>query len=417
MFALVDCNSFYASCEQVFRPDLRGKPVVVLSNNDGCVIARSREAKALGVPELQPYFKIATRLRQQGVEVFSSNYPLYGDLSHRVMTTLREFSPALEVYSIDEMFLDLGGLPEQGTVLGRAICDRVWRDVRIPVSVGIAPTKTLAKLANHAAKTLPHCEGVCVLDEQRKWEWLLKRSHVTKIWGVGKRLAARLAGVGVHTAWELATANAKTLRRIGSVNVERTMEELNGRPCLDLEALPPSKQQIYCTRSFGQTVDGLAPIQQAITLYATRATEKLRQQRHRVTTLHVFLHTSPHRPHFHSVSATAQLPYPTDDVREIARLAKATVTRLFTPGHAFLKAGVGLIELVDARYQQGDMLSAGQGVEAERLMDTMEAINRRAGKGKVFLAAQGVTKPWYMRQQFTSPQYTTRWSDLPLVSA
>lgn len=413
MFALVDCNSFYASCEQVFRPDLRGKPVVVLSNNDGCIIARSPEAKALGIPELQPFFKIEGLLRQHGVTVFSSNYPLYGDFSNRVMATLRDFSPRIEVYSIDEMFLDLAGLPEQGTQLGQALRQRVWDHVRIPVSVGIAPSKTLAKLANQAAKRIPKCEGVCVLDEPAKWEWLLRRARVTAVWGIGKRLARRLAPLNIETAWDLANANPKIVRRLGSVNLERTIEELNGRACFALEELPPAKQQIYCTRSFGKKAQELQPIQEAVTLYASRATEKLRAQQHLATTIHVFLHTSPHQPHFHSVSAVAQLPYPTDDVRVIASLAKQTATRLYTPGHAFLKAGVGLIEIVDKRHHQFDMVTLGQSARADQLMDTIERVNRREGKGKIFLAAQGVSKPWAMRQQFTSPQYTTRWKDIP----
>lgn len=417
MFALVDCNSFYASCEQVFRPDLRGKPVVVLSNNDGCIVARSPEAKALGIPELQPFFKIEGLLRQHGVTVFSSNYPLYGDLSNRVMATLRDFSPRIEVYSIDEMFLDLAGLPEQGARLGQALRQRVWDHVRIPVSVGIAPSKTLAKLANQAAKRIPKCEGVCVLDEPHKWEWLLRRARVTAVWGIGKRLAKRLTGLNIETAWDLANANTKIVRRLSNVNLERTIEELNGRACFALEEHPPAKQQIYCTRSFGKKAEELQPIQEAVTLYATRATEKLRAQKHLATTIHVFMHTSPHKPGFHSVTAVAQLPYPTDDVRIIATLAKQAAARLYTPGHAFLKAGVGLIEIVDKRHRQLDMVTPGQTPKADRLMDAIARVNQKEGKGRIFLAAQGVSKPWHMRQHHASPQYTTRWNELPRASA
>lgn len=415
MFALVDCNSFYASCEQIFRPDLRGKPVVVLSNNDGFVVARSKEAKALGIGDLVPFFKIENLLRRHQVAIFSSNYPLYGDISERVMTTLQDFSPHIEVYSIDEMFLDFRGMPGDMNVSGRAIRDCLWQHVKMPVGVGIAPTKTLAKLANKTAKRLPKCAGVCVLDAPHKWEWVLKRVPVTDVWGVAKRIAHRLEDLKIHTAWDLATAHPKTVRRMTNINIERTIEELNGRACFDLEELPPAKKQIYCTRSFGNKATTLQPVLEAISLYATRAAQKLRSQRHMAVTMHVFIHTSPFKPDFHTVSRVAQLPYPTDDTREIVALARKVAMELYTPGHAFLKAGVGLIDLREKRHMQFDLLHPGQSQHADKLMSVMDGINRRQGKGAVFLASQGVSKPWYMRQQFTSPEYTTRWNDLPVV--
>ncbi|ALM54064.1 Y-family DNA polymerase [Halomonas huangheensis] len=415
MLALVDCNSFYASCEQIFRPDLRGRPVVVLSNNDGFVVARSKEAKALGIPDLEPFHKIEHLLRQHNVTIFSSNYPLYGDISDRVMTTLQAFSGRIEVYSIDEMFLDLSGMPGDFSELGREIKDSVWQNVRMPVGVGIAPSKTLAKVANHAAKKIPKCGGVCVLDEPHKWEWLLKRMPVTGVWGIAKRLAKRLEDLRIYSAWDLATANPKIVRRASNVNLERTIEELNGRPCLGLEDVPPAKKQIYCTRGFGKRSDTLEPIQEAVALYASRAVDKLRAQRSLVTTLHVFLHTSPFEPNFVSASAAAQLPYPTDDVRLVAALARRTVASLYRPGHQYVKAGVGMIEILDRRHHQFDMLEPGQSVQSDKLMATLDAIKRRHGKGAVFLAAQGVSQPWYMRQKFRSPEYTTRWTDIPCV--
>lgn len=417
MLALVDCNSFYASCEQIFRPDLRGKPVVVLSNNDGFVVARSREAKALGIPDLEPFFKIEKLLRQHDVAIFSSNYPLYGDISDRVMTTLQTFSPRIEVYSIDEMFLDLAGMPDDLSVLGREIKDRVWQSVRMPVGVGIAPSKTLAKVANHAAKKIPKCKGVCVLDAPHKWEWLLKRMPVTGVWGIAKRLARRLEDLRIYSAWDLATANPKVVRRTSSVGLERTIEELNGRPCLGLEDVPPAKKQIYCTRGFGNRADKLAPIQEAVALYASRAVDKLRAQHGLVTNLHVFLHTSPFEPNFVSASTTAQLPYPTDDVRLVAGLARRTVAELYRPGNQYVKAGVGMIDILDRRHHQFDMLESGQSLKSDKLMTTLEAIKKRHGKGAVFLAAQGIRQPWYMRQRFRSPEYTTRWEQLPMVRA
>ena len=417
MIALADINSFYASCHQVFRPDLRGKPVVVLSNNDGFVVARSREAKALGIPDLEPFFKIRQLLKKHRVAIFSSNYPLYGDLSARVMETLRGFSPNVEVYSIDEMFLSPPGPREQWEDLAWEIKNTLWRQVRMPAGVGIAPTKTLAKLANHVAKRHRQGTGVCILDQPDKWQWVLRRVPVTAVWGVAGRMARRLAGLRIHSAWDLATANAKVVRRVGNVNLERTIEELNGRACLSLEELPPAKRQIYCTRSFGRKATELQPVLEAISLYAARAAEKLRAQRGLALTIHVFIHTSPHRPDFFSRSATAQLPYPTDDVRRITALARETVKGLYRPGHAFLKAGIGLIELVDRQHLQFDLFHPGQSERSTRLMTAIDAVNRRQGKGTLFLGAQGVSKPWYMRQHFGSPQYTTRWRDIPVVFA
>ena len=417
MFALVDCNSFYASCEQVFRPDLRGKPVVVLSNNDGFVVARSKEAKALGIGDLQPFFKIEHILRKHNVAIFSSNYPLYGDISHRVMKTLNQFSPNIEVYSIDEMFLALQGIPVDTKDYGHIIKDTLWNHIRMPVGVGIAPTKTLAKLANRVAKKMPHTGGVCVLDEPHKWEWVLKRSQVTDIWGIANRMAKRLEELNIHTAWDLATSNSKQVRKRCNVNIERTINELNGIPCLALEDVPPAKKQIYCTRSFGKKATTIEPVLNALSLYAARAAEKLRHQNHLALTVHVFIHTSPFEPNFHSASHIIKLPYPTDDTRVITHAVRQLGTALYKEGHAFLKAGVGLIEIIDKNDYQFDLFHPGQSDKADRLMEVIDRINRLEGKGTLFLGAQGVSKPWYMRQQFTSPQYTTKWSDIPVVSA
>jgi DNA polymerase V len=415
MFALVDANSFYASCEQVFRPDLRGKPVVVLSNNDGFVVARSKEAKALGIGDLEPFFKIERRLRQHHVAIFSSNYPLYGDLSNRVMLTLRAFSPQVEIYSIDEMFLSFAGLSLNLGRYGHDIKTSLWHHVRMPVSVGIAPTKTLAKLANRIAKQIPKFNGVCVLDEPYKWEWVLRRVPVTAVWGIAKRMAARLDDLTIRTAWDLATANPKIVRSKTTVCVERTIAELNGVPCLVLDEVPPAKRQIYCTRSFGNKATSLQPVLEGLSLYAARAAEKLRAQKHLALAVQVFIHTSPFKPHFHSASDVAQLPYPTDDTRVITSVVRRLGAKLFKTGHEYLKAGVGLIEVIDKRYYQHDLLHPGQSEQADRLMAVIDRINRREGRNTIFLAAQGVRTPWFMRQQFRSPEYTTRWSDIPVA--
>lgn len=415
MLALIDCNSFYASCEQVFRPDLRGKPVVVLSNNDGFIVARSKEAKDLGIDDLVRYRDAEAFLRQHKVAIFSSNYPLYGEISQRVMQTLQQFSPRVEVYSIDEMFLDFTGMPDDLNNYGHTIRQTVFKHTRIPVGVGIAPSKTLAKLANHVAKKHRQGNGVCVLDEPLKWEWVQRRLPVAKVWGVGRRLTLHLAKLGIHTAWDLATSHPKTIRRQTSICLEKTIEELNGRSCLELEEQPQAKRQIYCTRGFGQRLTDLDAIEQAVSLYARRAVEKLQQQRHLAQSFQVFLHTSPFEPNFYSRSAVGQLPYPADDLRLITRCVKDTVKTLYAPNYRFVKAGIGLLDLIDRRYQQSDLFHGGQSLRDERMMATLHQINSRFGKGTVHLAAEGFTKKWYMRQQFLSPEYLTRWADLPTV--
>jgi DNA polymerase V len=415
MFALVDCNSFYASCEQVFRPDLRGKPVVVLSNNDGCVVARSKEAKALGIPDLEPYFKIKHLLQRHGVAVFSSNYPLYGDLSSRVMQTLKHFSPDIEVYSIDEMFLRPAMSAQDLKLFGQCMRNSVWQQVRIPVGVGIAATKTLAKLANRAAKKIEALNYVCVLERDDQREWLLRKVAVKDIWGVGLRLSARLNLMGIMSGWDLANANTKNLRRHFSVCLERTVEELNGNCCFQLDELPPPKKQIYCTRSFGEKVLSLEPVLQATSLYAARAAEKLRKQRCYVNTLHVFLQTSPFDKNGYSKSATIQLPYPTDDTRLIARYASYAVEKLFKPGYAYSKAGVGLIDIADKHFYQNDLFHTGQSVKDDSLMALLDAVNNKFGKGTLHTAAEGMKKKWAMQQQYRSASFTTRWSSLPII--
>lgn len=416
MFALVDCNSCYASCEQIFRPDLRGKPVIVLSNNDGCIIARSREAKVLGIPDLHPYFKVKHLIKRHRVAVFSSNFRLYGDISQRVMDTLRHFSPNIEIYSIDEMFLDLDGIGLPLEDYGQKMKTTLWRQVKMPVSVGIAPSKTLAKLANYAAKNIPKCQGVCLLDNPEKWQWLMKRVPVTKIWGVGLRIGKRLTEHSIHTAWDLASSNPKTMRRHFSVCLERTIEELNGTTCLDLEDNPPDKKQIYCSRSFGNKPSELDPLLQAISLYACRATEKLRAQQHLVSTIHIFIHTSPHQPNYYSNSTVVKLTYPTDDSRVIVAKAKQAVRQLYRPGYKYLKSGIGLIEIMSKQHCQPDFFQPPQEKTADALMATLDNINQRYGSGSAFLAGEGIRERWPMRQQHRSPCYTTDWNDLPAIT-
>ena len=417
MLALVDCNACYASCEQIFRPDLRGKPVVVLSNNDCFVVARSKEAKALGIKDLQPFFKIERTLRENNVAIFSSNYPLYGDISNRVMTILKDFAPSVELYSIDEMFLDFSGMNKDWNQYGKMIKNRIWKLVRMPVGVGIAPSKTLAKLASRAAKDIPKCAGVCVLDAPHKWQWLQKRMPVIKVWGVGKRLALRLAQKNIMTVYDLACANPKRMRRELNVNIERIVEELNGLPCIPFEEQPPAKKQIVSSRSFGEKLTELAPIEQALSTYCSRATEKLRKQSSLTQSIQVFLQTSPFKPDYYSNSGVIQLPYATDDTSMVVHYAKYVLERLYRPHKYYMKAGVCLLELIDKNSQQHDLFHPGQSSQTDKLMALLDKMNKQYGSGTVFCASDGVKKKWQMRQNFKSQSYTTRWGDLPLIKA
>lgn len=415
MLALVDCNSCYASCHQIFRPDLRGRPVVVLSNNDGCIVARSKEAKALGIPDLQPFFKIESLLAQHQVTVFSSNYALYGDISNRVMKTLRGFSPEIEVYSIDEMFLNLKGISGDLNYYGHEMKTTLWQHIRMPVGVGIASTKTLAKLANRAAKKIPKCQGVCVLDSEIKRHWLMKHTPLTGLWGIARRTAKRLESLGIHSAYDLARADAKYVRRHTSVNVERTIEELNGIACFDLETQPPDKQRIYCTRSFGDKPESIEPILEAIALYCARACEKLRAQNHWARAVHVFMHTSPYESNYYSNSMVVQLPYASDNTGLITQYARQAAKRIYQSGHRYLKAGIGLLDLVSRDHAQFDLFQCHQPERSDQLMQALDQVNSKYGRGTLHLCAEGIHKKWAMRQNFKSPAYTTRWSDIPQV--
>jgi DNA polymerase V len=422
MYALVDANSFFASCHAVFRPDLRGKPVIALSSNDGAIVAMTAEAKALGIPKFQPYFKVKALVEKYNVAIFSSNFQLYGDLSARVVATLSPFASEYEVYSVDESFLSKTGMQGDMASYGREMKKRVWDHVRIPVYVGMAPSKTLAKLANHAAKKIPSSGGVAVLDTPAKWDWVLKRCKTTDVWGVGKKLGARLAEVGIYTAYELAHGDPKFIRRRSSVNLERTVEELNGKAAFELEQHPPSKKQIYVTRSFGTKTQELTPILEAVSGHAALVADRARSQNHLAGAIHVFIQTSPHKGTFHNASEVVQLPYPTHDNREIVGSARRTAAALYARGnvsneaHLYAKAGVGVVEMVDKKYYQYDLLSSGPSEHSDQLMEVLDAIKASQDKEATFLGTQGVTKKTAVRHEFSSPAYTTRWSDIPRIN-
>lgn len=413
LFALVDCNTFYASCEKIFRPDLDDQPVLVLSNNDGCIISRDRVAKTLNIPELVPFFQVKARVEQLGCHVFSSNYELYGDISARVMASLAPYATAVEVYSIDEAFLQVRAKDYQAH--GEAIKDMLWRDVRMPVCVGMAPTKTLAKLANRAAKNIPRLNGVCVLDTPQKWEWLLARIPTKEIWGVGSRLSERLKVLNIHNALQLARAEKKWLRRKFSVVLERTINELNGHPCLDLDLEPAPRKEIVCTRSFSYKITRLDELQQAMASYASRACEKLRMQQGLTQNIWVYLESFDRQVGYFNRQAVKALPHLSNDTRQISRVGQQAIAELYQPGLRYKKCGIGLLDVRTQTYEQVDLFNPQQTERSRSLMTVMDNINHRYGKQTVQLAGAGIEPKWSMRREYMSPRYTTRWSDIPVV--
>lgn len=414
MFGLVDVNNFYASCEQLFRPDLRSRPVVVLSNNDGCVVARSPMAKAMGIKMGQPAFQLRDHAQSTGLVMLSSNYPLYADMSSRVMVTLESLSPAVEVYSIDEAFAALDGMSLlQLESWGRDARATIQRDQGLTVGVGIAPTKTLAKAANWAAKKWPATEGVVVLTDPARRRRLLSLMPVQEVWGVGSRLHRRLNAEGVHTALQLAAQGPERLQERYSVVLARTACELAGTSCMALDLAPQAKQQIVVSRSFGDRVTSLPVLQEALSNYVARAAEKMRSEGMATLQVAVFVRTSwfsPSEPRY-SNTAVGRFPSPTADTRDLLALARQLLQRIWRPGFRYAKAGVMLTDLVAMDGQQGDLfLPAGRD---PRVMEAMDRINR-SGYGRVAFASQGaqLRRPWKMKQQQLSPAYTTRWSDI-----
>ncbi|MBK4727978.1 translesion error-prone DNA polymerase V subunit UmuC [Pantoea agglomerans] len=419
MYALVDVNSFYTSCETVFRPDLRGQPVVVVSNNDGCVISRSAEAKALGIKMGAPYFKLKQELQRQHVHVFSSNYALYADLSERVMMLLTEMSPGIEIYSIDEAFINVAGVENCMPLetFGHQMRSRVLKETGLTVGVGIGPTKTLAKLANYAAKKWRRAGGVVDLsnvDRQRK---LLALVPVEEVWGVGRRISKKLNGMGIENALQLAESSLWVIRKNFNVVLERTARELRGEPCLGVEEFAPTKQQIMCSRSFGHRITDYEEMHQAICAYAERAAQKLRQEKQFCRFISVFLRTSPHAEGevFYGNQASGTLLIPSNDTRDILRVATEALDRIWIEGHRYMKAGVMLGDFFSRGEAQLNLFDEYQPKpNSEALMQVLDELNQ-SGKGKVWFAGQGIEKSWAMKREMLSPAYTTRYADFPVA--
>ena len=432
MYALVDGNNFYVSCERVFRPSLDGRPVVVLSNNDGCAIARSNEAKALGIKMGAPWFQIRHMEETEGLVALSANFTLYGDMSDRMMSVAAGLGPVQEIYSIDESFIGLQGMRGDLTKRSRAIRERIDRWVGIPCGVGIGQTKTLAKLANYIAKTAERKPGsypaelaqVCNLTTlpAQDLDDVLAATLVEEVWGVGRRIAAQLHEGGIHTVLDLARMEPATIRRRWSVVLERTVRELQGMQCIDLDDAPAPKKEIACTRSFGQAITELPPLVEAVSEFASRAAEKLRKQGSLASQLLVFAHTSPFRPgpRFNK-SVVVPLRRPTADTGKLVWAAAMGMRRMYEPGYKMAKAGVMLLDLVPGSVLQGELdLEEEDQRDRTKLMVALDALNGRYGKGTVHSASTGGTnkgKDWGMKQERRTPQYTTRWEDVPVARA
>jgi DNA polymerase V len=420
IYALVDGNNFYVSCERVFNPGLEGKPVVVLSNNDGCAVARSNEVKALGVKMGRPWFQMRDLSKRHGIVALSSNYALYADMSNRMMAVLAQFSPDQEIYSIDECFLGLDGFSHLDLVeYGQTIRQRVKQWVGIPVCVGIAKTKTLTKLANHCAKKfLAGQDGVCDftrLSAEDQFR-LFSGIHVGEVWGVGPRLIQQLAEMGITTVEALRMANSETLRSRFSVVLERTIRELNGISCLSLEEAAPNKQQIISSRSFGTYVYDLVPLREAVASYIAIAAEKLRAQHSLANMVQVYIRTNPHKEEHpqYQRGLTIPLPESTDDTLRLTRAALWGLKRIYRHGFAYQKAGIALLDLSDAANRQLGLFSGTR--DNTHLMQVMDRINATWGRGTLRSAAEGTDRHWKMKRERMSPEYTTHWNQLPVAT-
>ena len=405
LIALVDCNNFYASCERVFNPGLQGAPIVVLSNNDGCIVARSNEAKALGIPMGAPLFQYKELIERHDVAVFSSNYALYGDMSRRVMQVLTRFCPRVQVYSIDEAFCDID-VPDR-LQFAKRLRATIAKWVGLPVSIGLAPTKTLAKVANHFAKKNPHVRGVFSLEDPEQIEALLKKTPVEDLWGIGSRLGAMLKKRQMYTAWDLRNADDSWVKRQMSVVGLRMVWELRGISCLSLEELPPAKQSITTSKSFGRPVESLEELSEALSAYTARVAEKLRRQK--ALASHVSVFVVPKPSEFGETLYTYQLdmtlPEPTSFTPLITTSAKMLLNRLYREGVAYRKVGTMLSGLVSEQHVQPLLFPATNIpiVKQNKLMQLLDQMNQEWGKRVLRFASEGSEQPWQMRQEAGRP--------------
>lgn len=418
IFGLADCNNFYASCERVFDPTLARQPIVVLSNNDGCIVSRSNEVKALGIPMGAPMFKHENILRKHNVRIFSSNYTLYGDMSARVMGILAQCVPELEVYSIDEAFLDFTPFQHRDiTVLASEIRAKIKQWTGIPVSIGIGRSKTLAKIANRFAKK--SALGVFNLENVKAIDRLLQETPVSDVWGVGRAHSKSLPQMDIHTALDLKKANPEFIRQRYSVVLMKTANELNGISCIPLEDAPQPKKATAVTRSFGKAITGKQELIEALATYASRGAEKLRQAKQAAMIIQVFWRTGlfnskqPIRSWFYTVDLREH----TNDSCKLVKATRQTVERYFEPGYGLKKAGIMLLELTPENQIQRSLFDQENDSKSAKIMELIDSINKKFGKETITLAATGIKRYWTMRCDRRSPRYTTDWNELPVVKA
>jgi DNA polymerase V len=419
IYALIDCDNFYVSCERVFRPDLREKPVAVLSNNDGCIVSRSNEVKALDIKMGSPYFEIEELEKKNNIHIFSSNYALYSDISQRIVRTLEKFAPEIEVYSIDESFIKLNMDKDRCLEYGREIRETILQEVGVPTTVGIAYTKTLTKVASKVAKKNPQYEGVLSLLDIETNDRYLNMVEVDDVWGVGRKYSQWLRARGINSAKDLKYADREEIRRKMTVGGYRTVMELNNVECIPLEESPPTKKSIVSSKSFGELTSSLSDIKRELARDITRAGEKLRKEECMTGYITVFITTSRFRKPYYSNSIGIKLPYPVSDTATLVKYALAGLDKIFKRGYRYKKTGAMLTDItpvndIQLNFAVNDFLSHTE--DKDKIMNSIDSINRKWGRDTVKVAAMGIEKKSLMKQQKKSPRYTTSWEELLIVN-
>ena len=419
MFALIDCNSFYASCEKIFRPDLKHRPIVVLSNNDGCVIARSPEAKKMGINMTQPWYQVKDQYLSKGGVVFSSNYEFYADISNRVMNVLSDLCPEIDIYSIDEAFLDLRTFRKNIDLVNFAYdCKKRIKDwIGVPVSIGIAPTKTLAKLANKVAKDDPRFDGVVILSEPRIIRHFLKSMPIEKIWGIGRKLTAKLENIDIKTAYDLSQVDSRLIGDNFNVVLERTVRELKGQSCITLHDFMEPKKQIMVSRSFGKSIRSKSILSEAISFHASRAAEKLRYEKQKCRLITAFIRSNRFNTRVRQIYAAKsfELVHPTDDTRIIIKNANRILDQIFADGYQYAKAGILLSDFTNKYGYQMSLFDKKRDEKmASRLMETVDYINLME-IAKIGFGNQGYRNTWRMKREIKSKRYTTKIEEIPIT--
>lgn len=416
MYCLVDATAFYASVEKVFDPSIRNKPVVVLTNNDGCICAVCPIAKKLGIPKFTPYFQVKELLHKHGVVIRSSNYELYADLSERMMTVIGRYCDNQHIYSIDESFLyfdKFHKVIDSWYHYGHQIRQAIWKETRLPVGVGFGITATLAKAANHASKKLDGFDGVAIIDSTASAAPILQRMKTSQVWGVGRQISKNLATKNIITAFDLAIQNPKDIRKQFSVVAERTVNELNGISCLSWDDVKEPKKEIFSTRSFGQRINNYNVLKAALSTHASIVAKKLRNQSSQVKKMIVFASNSPHDEYYYKQAMVYPFAVPTDNTSELAQAISLVLPKIYHHDVKFYRCGVGAIELTSKKYQQGDLFNVDKSNPA--LMQCFDKINQRYGMGTINIASAGQSEKWNMKRHFLSPQFTTNWQHIPKI--